>query len=102
MELSQGSKNQLVVVVGMHRSGTSALARALPALGVELGNRLMPPIAGENDKGFWEDLDVNELNIEILRRLGAEWDSLELPMDLSFEEDGMVPLRPRGVELLRG
>src|SRR5882724_9597278 len=57
---------RLIVVLGMHRSGTSAMTRALQAMGVELGSRLMPPVEGENDKGFWEDLELNALNIEVL------------------------------------
>jgi len=67
---------KIIVVLGMHRSGTSAVARGLKVLGVELGNRLMPPVAGENDKGFWEDLDIYHLNVEMLEAIGKDWRSL--------------------------
>lgn len=59
----------------MHRSGTSAVTRGLLALGVSLGNRLMPPRPGVNDKGFWEDLDIYELNVNILKALSLDWHS---------------------------
>ena len=34
-------KNKLIVVLGMHRSGTSAIARGIHALGCELGEILL-------------------------------------------------------------
>lgn len=60
----------------MHRCGTSVITRALATLGVELGDRLMPPSDGNNDKGFWEDIDFNLLNIELLKTLGHDWHTL--------------------------
>jgi O-antigen biosynthesis protein len=65
--------NKLIVVLGMHRSGTSAITRGLQVMGVELGVKLMPPIEGSNPKGFWEDLDLNALNIEMLNAIGNDW-----------------------------
>jgi hypothetical protein len=69
----------LLVVLGMHRSGTSAITRGLTVLGVDLGSNLMPPSFGVNEKGFFEDLDLNRLNIEMLEAVGADWDSLSAP-----------------------
>jgi GT2 family glycosyltransferase len=67
---------QLIVVLGMHRSGTSATTRALEVFGVHLGDRLLPAIAGENDKGFYEDIDIYDLNIRMLKAIGDDWHSL--------------------------
>lgn len=67
---------EIVFVLGMHRSGTSALTRALAALGADLGDRLMKPIRGNNEKGFFEDTRFYELNERIQKRLGQDWDSL--------------------------
>jgi len=64
---------KIIVVLGMHRSGTSVITRGLQVLGVELGNNLMPPIPGNNDTGFWEDVDINSLNIEMLNFLKTDW-----------------------------
>ncbi|VVO54553.1 hypothetical protein PS874_00337 [Pseudomonas fluorescens] len=36
----------------------------------------MPPSNGNNDKGFWEDIDFNLLNIELLKTLGHDWHTL--------------------------
>lgn len=67
----------IVVVLGMHRSGTSAITRGLMVLGVELGDNLMPP-AADNNKGFFEDVDVNAINVELYRSLGhgQDWHTL--------------------------
>ena len=56
---------RLIVVLGMHRSGTSAITRGLQVMGVGLGDRMMPAMP-DNVKGFWEDVDLNALNMEML------------------------------------
>ncbi len=82
-----------IVVLGVHRSGASAVARGLKVLGVELGSRLMPPVAGENDKGFWEDLDICGLNEEMLEAVGRSWWSL-----LPLTHEDLSLLREKGYE----
>lgn len=72
-----------LVILGMHRSGTSALTRVLSLLGAQLPSQLMPPVQGNNDLGFWESERVKELNDALLRECGSSWDdwtSLRLPM----------------------
>ena len=68
--------SRIIVVLGMHRSGTSAVARGLQVMGVELGDRMMPPAENNNITGFWEDVDLNALNIEIMSALGQDWNYL--------------------------
>ncbi|MXS80104.1 hypothetical protein ABF86_04890 [Nitrosomonas sp. GH22] len=67
------NEKDLIVVLGMHRSGTSVIARGLQVLGVSLGDRLMPAIENINARGFWEDIDLNSLNIEMLQAIGSDW-----------------------------
>jgi len=62
-----------VIVLGMHRSGTSALARTLSFHGFELPHDAMPP-QRDNPKGFWEPQGVVKLNNRILASLGGRWD----------------------------
>ena len=59
-------------MLGMHRSGTSAITRSLTTMGISLGDRLMHPIQGNNDKGLWEDVDVNALHIDIQNFLDSD------------------------------
>jgi hypothetical protein len=94
-------QKRIVVVLGMHRSGTSAVTRGLKALGVELGDKLMPAVAGNNDKGFWEDTEVVALNDEMLRSLGYDWQS-QIPLDrLDAMQHALAGFELRAVQLLR-
>lgn len=75
---------KLLVVLGMHRSGTSAVMSALASLGAALGDDLLP--AGkDNPKGFFEDKAINDLNIEMLETIGQHWFSLSLVTDAHVE-----------------
>lgn len=74
--------HKMLIVLGMHRSGTSAVAGMLKHLGVRFGRHLIPAISGVNDKGFYEDLDVVERNQAILAQLGKQW------LDFSPMPDG--------------
>jgi GT2 family glycosyltransferase/glycosyltransferase involved in cell wall biosynthesis len=72
---------QLVVILGMHRSGTSLITKSIELLGYSLGENLMP--AGkDNPTGFWEDLDFVGLNDELLSQNQTTWDS---PLDSSIK-----------------
>jgi GT2 family glycosyltransferase len=95
------SGKRLVVVLGMHRSGTSAITRALEVLGVDIGANLLPSIDGINAKGFFEDVEINSLNVEILRALGSDWRSLAKidPEDIKVLNKGEYFLR--AADLLR-
>jgi hypothetical protein len=65
-----------VYVLGMHRSGTSAVTRVVNLLGVPIGreDRLMP-VQDDNPGGFWEHLALMEVNDDALARLGGRWDA---------------------------
>ena len=69
-------KKHVILVLGMHRSGTSSLTNALTTMGVNLGENLMPPHAGVNDKGFFEDVEFFALNVKILSFLKSDWHHL--------------------------
>jgi exonuclease VII small subunit len=65
-----------ILVVGMHRSGTSMITRMLNLAGVYLGPEedLLPPVTNDNDKGFWENFDIAiKVNEGILNYLGGSW-----------------------------
>ena len=68
-----------LVILGMHRSGTSMLSRVCNLLGAELGPDIMPP-GPDNPSGFWEHRGIVELNDRLLADLGLAWDDpLPLP-----------------------
>lgn len=66
-----GTKNA-VLVLGMHRSGTSAISRTMNILGCDLPRTLMPRGPG-NDLGHWESQAIADYNDTILNRLGSNW-----------------------------
>ena len=87
-----------IIVLGMHRSGTSVLSRALIALGADFGaNHLRP--ASDNPKGFFEDEDINALNVSFLRTLDCSWHTLLLPTP--FPADVMNIFIKRATVLLQ-
>lgn len=60
----------------MHRSGTSALTRTLSLVGGALGSNLAPGVAGDNDLGFWEPVEVVALHDRALASAGSTWDDV--------------------------
>lgn len=70
-----GSSGPTVVcVLGMHRSGTSFITRALSHLGVYLGPEdHAVGVREDNPLGFSEHNDITHLNDEMLTTLGGSW-----------------------------
>ena len=62
-----------LLVLGMHRSGTSALARVLALLGADLPAKLMPA-SEANEAGYWESMSIHGLNDKLLASAGSSWD----------------------------
>lgn len=61
-----------MIVLGMHRSGTSAMARMLSLLGCALPATLMPARAG-NEGGHWESEAICGFNDALLDSVGSHW-----------------------------
>jgi lipopolysaccharide biosynthesis glycosyltransferase len=66
-------RHTAVLVLGMHRSGTSALTRVINLLGADLPRDLMPAAEGNNEPGFWESKDAYRINEDILAAGGSTW-----------------------------
>jgi len=82
-QYSNGMRFDIVIVLGVHRSGTSAITKGLELFGVDLGQNLLP--ANEyNPKGYFEDNQLVDLNDNILRKSGSLWSALQFlePADL--------------------
>jgi len=73
MTNQDNAQKKCVFIVGMHRSGTSALTGTLKLMGVELGKELMQPWA-DNPKGFFENNKIWKYNQKILENFGSSWD----------------------------
>jgi len=67
-------QSKTVIVLGMHRSGTSMVAGVLSKLGVNMGQALVGK-SWSNPLGHFEDRDFVELNKRILEAAGGSWDA---------------------------
>lgn len=68
-----------VIVIGMHRSGTSLLASIIEAAGVKIGEHMVPA-SQFNSPGYFEDLDFVNLNKALLRASGVHESGHEKPI----------------------
>lgn len=78
------SARTAIFVLGMHRSGTSALARMLSLLGASLPLHLYPPGIG-NEAGHWEPEAAVRLHDQLLETAGTAANDLCGPVESWFE-----------------
>lgn len=92
---------RLIVISGMHRSGTSAVARIVNLMGVDLGaeERLMGA-KPDNPTGFWENLSFSSFNDDLLAYLGGRWDDPPVLLAGWEGDSGLDPWRDRALEVL--
>ena len=95
----KSDSKKVIVVLGMHRGGTSAVARSLQVLGVGLGDNLYPP-ADDNPTGFWEDRDCIAINEELLSYVDSEYDRLGLAWDFDVADSSISHLYSRAIQLV--
>ena len=62
-----------IIILGMHRSGTSAVTRGVQALGADLGGEFLEP-RFDNPTGYWENKTIVELHDRLLSQFGMAWD----------------------------
>lgn len=70
---SSTAKPQAVLILGMHRSGTSCLAGSLQEAGLYLGE--VNTAAPHNAKGNRESRAIMDLQDDLLRANGGDWDA---------------------------
>ena len=81
--------NPFIIITGMHRSGTSFLARALNLYGVNLGN-LESLLSHEwkpfddNPRGHWENKKIYELAEKTLKNSNGSWH--EIPKKITVNK----------------
>ena len=80
-----GNINRVLIIAGMHRSGTSLTAQWISKCGLHLGERLLGSSPG-NKFGHVEDIDFLELHSDILAHFGKDYD-VEQPLS------GAIPQR---------
>ncbi|MRU15525.1 hypothetical protein FDP25_08800 [Roseovarius sp. A21] len=93
------TKRTALVVLGMHRSGTSALAGTLGILGADLPKTPIPA-SGSNEKGYFESHVINDFHEDLLHSAASCWqDWLEMPQGW-FESPRTDEFRKRAARLV--
>lgn len=79
MKKAASTDRRALLILGMHRSGTSAVTRVVNMLGAEIGDNLISP-GDDNPSGFWEHAEVVRINEKLLKALGRTWyDMRDMP-----------------------
>jgi len=87
-----GDRSSGVIVVGMHRAGTSLATSLAAHLGFVAAGKLMPPL-DDNPRGFWEHEGISQTHEIFLQRLGRDWsDPTPLPAN-AFSGDAAASAR---------
>jgi len=89
-------KRVCILVLGMHRSGTSAVVRMLNYLGCDLPRTVMGANL-TNETGHWESIPICRLDDRILASAGSDWDDwlelnpgwLESPKREEFRDEAL-------------
>ncbi len=96
-----GVDQPVLIVSGMHRSGTSLLAAVCQSAGLHLGERMMRS-TDSNPLGHFEDLDFYEFHQRVLAANGAckegflgGVEPLEVPPHLQAAAAGLIDARKR-------
>lgn len=78
--------NTGIVVLGMHRSGTSAISGSLNTLGINFGTKLIDAQKNVNEKGFYEAGPVININNKLLCAMGSYWDDILPSRDMNYSD----------------
>lgn len=93
------AKRTAILIVAMHRSGTSALSRTLNLLGCDMPPKLIG--ADEwNSSGYWESKPIKDLNEEMLQSGGSDWSEWQEFNPNWFRSSAMRGFRDRAIELI--
>jgi hypothetical protein len=93
-------RKQAIIVLGMHRSGTSVAMALAEMQGVVLGDRLFGA-REDNPKGFFEHADVIHLNEKIFNVFGLHSQDV-VPLPAGFENNPeVVRIKKQLIEILK-
>ncbi len=84
----------VILLVGMHRSGTSLFSQMCSRAGQHLGGPLLNGRFSDNEQGYWEHMDVVAIQTILLRELGrGPMSKLPLPLHWRFRPEAETARR---------
>lgn len=81
--------NNPIIILGMHRSGTSIMGGVLSRLGVDMGKELVGK-RWSNPLGHFEDKEFLSLNNRILEAAGGGWDAPPVRDAIQAQKDNFT------------
>lgn len=96
----QSERRSVIIVLGMHRSGTSATAGTLVKLGISPPKT---PIPGNfaNPRGYWESVPMGRFHDALLAGSGSSWSDWR-PFNRGWLDTAAVaPQRAKALSVLR-
>jgi hypothetical protein len=92
--------SRAIVVLGMHRNGTSLVTRGLQSLGVCLGDDFLET-RPDNPTGYWENRPIKEINDRVFAAFGLKWESIALIKEDQWDEPALKPLALEAIAYLQ-
>ncbi|MEI6697064.1 MAG: sulfotransferase [Bacteroidota bacterium] len=103
--LTKSSRTKIILILGMHRSGTSLVAQLIAKWGAYMGHDLMPADA-HNQSGYWEYQPLVDFHEKLLQKTNNIWyapseafDVKQLLFEYGDEAREMVEQMDKGGEV---
>ena len=93
------NSKKAILVMGMHRCGTSAFTGCLNSLGFNIGKNLMGATE-YNPKGHFENMAVFELNEWLLKISGSSWDETSPHINITIDKAQQIEFDKRVFSIL--
>ncbi len=87
--------SRVIIITGMHRSGTSLVSSLIQQAGIHIGEKLLTANSA-NPRGYFEDIDFYEFHEHVLHQRGQTY----LHVDSNFTFEPTAPETDRARELL--
>jgi len=89
-----------LLIIGMHRSGTSAIAGSMSIAGYNVGKNIMSA-KDDNEKGFFENKSIYDFNQNILNQLQLSWHQTIFPEIRWWQDEQFIPLKQELAHIIK-
>lgn len=97
------ARTRAVIILGMHRSGTSLIAKTMKSLGVYWGleDQMIGP-REDNPEGFWEHAGIVDIHEKLLNSMSSSWDAAAPLPQQWWQSDEAVAYREKLKDIVTG
>ncbi|MEE9374029.1 MAG: hypothetical protein V3V00_13340 [Saprospiraceae bacterium] len=95
----KSSKRKCILILGPHRSGTSAISGCLQKCGLSFGGNLLSP-SFDNPKGFFENPDIIAINDALLESEGFNWHSVAPLRDEWWKDNKVKKWKKKAIVII--